>query len=371
MLGVVVLGSAACGNASADNSRSCVDERGPAALVAIDGATGDVLWTQVVGDVYDIEASGDVVVTASANGTAVGVDARSGRGLWCTRLFGEGDEILWPLDIASAGGVVATFDGAGEVVGLDARTGVIRWRSPSQADASRVVSAGGQFMLESAYAGAGSRIESRAIDPHTGDRVAAVRPVDPSLVQGSIELRVSDRSSVGSSEPPPDIGPAEPSTEPPHPNGDDRQAIEVRVVDAGAVRWERVIPGYAAWLGPGVVLVSDQTGGTGRIGHHGPPTPDQFRLAAYDVGSGDRRWELTGAWTMTSVPTDRTVIVTNATQVAEVRAEDGEIVWLADAGSPGSSDRFSEPGGYWSVVAAGAGGDTLVGLVIAQEPYRD
>jgi hypothetical protein len=74
---------------------------------------------------------------------------------------------------------------------------------------------------------------------------------------------------------------------------------------------------------------------------------------------------------MTSVSTDRTVIVTNATQVAEVRAEDGEIVWLADVGSPGSSDRFSEPGGYWSVVAAGAAGDILVGLVIAQEPHRD
>ena len=372
MLGVAVAASVACGNASADESRSCIDDRGPAALVAIDKATGDVLWTQLVGDVYDIDASGDVIVTASTNGTAVGVDARSGRGLWCARLFDDGDEILWPLDIASAAGVVATFDGAGDVVGLDHRTGAIRWRSPGQADASSIVSAGGRFVLESAYAGA-ERVESRAIDPHTGERVAAVRPVDPNLVQDSIELRVSNRSEVGLVEPPPGIGSAELSTVPPLPGGDDRQAIEVSVVDAGAgaVRWERVVPGYTAWLGPGVVLVSDQTGGTGRIGHHVPPTPDQFRLAAYDVGSGDQRWELAGAWTMTSASTDQTLIIMNATQVAEVSAEDGTIVWLADAGSPGSSDRFSEPGGYRSVVTAGPEGDTLVGLVIAREPYRD
>jgi hypothetical protein len=74
---------------------------------------------------------------------------------------------------------------------------------------------------------------------------------------------------------------------------------------------------------------------------------------------------------MTPASTDRTLITTYATQVAEVSAEDGEVVWLADVGSPGVSDRFSEPGGYSSVVAAGPTGDTLVGLVIAQEPYRD
>jgi outer membrane protein assembly factor BamB len=370
-LGVVVVASAACGNVSADESRSCVDDRGPAALVAIDGATGDVLWTQLVGDVYDIDASGDVVAMVSSNGTAVGLDARSGRGLWCGRLFDEGAEILWPLDMASAAGVFATFDGDGDVVGLDHRTGAIRWRTPGLVDASSIVSAGGRFVVESAYAGAAAHDGSPAIDPYTGERVAVVGPEDPRLVQGSIEVRVSSRSQIGVVEPPLVTESATTPTAPPVPRGDDRQAIEVSVVNAGAVLWKRVVPGYTAWLGPGIVLVSDQNGGTGRIGHHGPPPPDRFRLAAYDVGSGDRRWELEGAWSMTPASTDRTLITTYATQVAEVSAEDGEVVWLADVGSPGVSDRFSEPGGYSSVVAAGPTGDTLVGLVIAQEPYRD
>lgn len=339
--------------------------------MAIDGATGDVLWTQLVGDVYDIDASGDVVAMVSTNGTAVGLDARSGRGLWCGHLFDEGAEIVWPLDMVSEAGVFAAFDGDGNVVGLDHRTGTVRWRTPpGLADASSIVSVGGRFVVESSYAGAAESDGPSAVDPSTGERVAAVAPVDPQFVQGSIEVRVSNRSQIGVVEAAPAIESAT-TTAPPFPGGDDRQAIEVSVVDAGVTLWERIVPGYTARLGPGIVLVSDQTGGTGRIGHHGPPTPDQFRLAAYDIESGDRRWELAGAWTMTPASTDRTLIVTNATQVAEVSAEDGTIVWLADAGSPGTSDRFSEPGGYRSVVAPGPGGDTLIGLVVAQEPYRD
>jgi outer membrane protein assembly factor BamB len=368
MVGVMIAALAACGNAGADASRSCIEDQGPAALVAIDRASGDVLWTQLVGDVFDIDASGDVVAMVSTKGTAVGLDARTGRGLWCGRLFDEDAEIVWPMDMAAAAGVFATFDGDGNVIGLDHRSGVARWRTVRPVDAGSIVSAGGRFVVESSYAGDGAHQEFRVIDPYTGEGSAAAGPVDPRLVQGSIELRVSNRSEFGVTDP--EVVGAS-ATAPPFPGGDDRQAIEVSVVDAGVVRWERMVPGYMAWLGPGIVLVSDQTGGTGRIGDHGPPTPDQFRLAAYDIESGDRRWELAGAWSKTSVSSDRTLVVTNATQVAEVSASDGDVVWVADVASPGVADRFSEPGGYWSVVAAGSDGETLVGLVVAQEPYRD
>lgn len=369
MVGVVVVALASCGNTGgADGSRSCIEDRRPAALVGIDRASGNVLWTQLVGDVYDIDAAGDVVAMVSSSGTAVGLDARTGRGLWCGRLFDEDAEIVWPMDMAAAAGVFATFDGDGNVVGLDHQSGVARWRAVRPVDAGSIVSAGGRFVVESSYASAGAHQEFRVIDPYTGEQSASAGPADPRLVQGSIELRVSDRSGVGVAGT--EVAGASP-TAPPFPDGDDRQAIEVSVVDAGDVRWERVVPGYTAWLGPDIVLVSDLTGGTGRIGHHGPPTPDQFRLAAYDIESGDRRWELAGAWNMTAVQSDRTLVVSHATQVAEVSASDGNVVWVADAASPGMSDRFSEPGGYLSVVAAGSDGETLVGLVVAQEPYRD
>ena len=63
VVGALVASAAACGSASADESRSCLEDRGPAALVALDRATGDVLWTQRVVDVYDLDAEGDSSTT--------------------------------------------------------------------------------------------------------------------------------------------------------------------------------------------------------------------------------------------------------------------------------------------------------------------
>lgn len=157
----------------------------------------DVLWTQLVGDGYDVDASGDVVAMVSTNGTAVGLDARSGSGLWCSRLFDEDAEIVWPMDMAAAAGVFATFDGDGHVVGLDHRSGVARWRTVRPVDAGSIVAAGGRFVVESSYASDVAHQEFRVIDPYTGEQSASAGPEDPRLVQGSIELRVSNRSEIG------------------------------------------------------------------------------------------------------------------------------------------------------------------------------
>lgn len=154
------------------------------------------------------------------------------------------------------------------------------------------------------------------------------------------------------------------------------QQIGVQVThnDTAEVVWQDEIPGHKHWvthhIRDGVVVVSDQTGGTSVA-----TWPVQATLTGYDIESGDQLWQVDLQY-QGGTPIEvgeSTVAVATQTRVTVFDTATGATVWNADHGSPGKQGMFgsySVDGKYdqfWVDVEA----NLLVGLITAEKPYRD
>jgi outer membrane protein assembly factor BamB len=122
----VALGGPVAGPAVARNALVVVAAR---AVVALDPATGDLLWEmeRTEGPAGSPAIAGELVVHASGSGSSTSVVARGledGNEAW--RAFVDADV---PGGLVVADGLVYAATTAGEVVALEADTGEERWRS--------------------------------------------------------------------------------------------------------------------------------------------------------------------------------------------------------------------------------------------------
>lgn len=65
------------------------------------------------------------------------------------------------------------------------------------------------------------------------------------------------------------------------------------------------------------------------------------------------------------------LVIPVGTVLYALDAQGGERVWESDVGSPGRGGRYSEAGTFRFLEMDDAAPGILVGVVVAEEPYRD
>lgn len=295
--------------------------QGPAGLVGLDLATGEVRWTNVVGD--DVA---DLWAPASRSAGGAGSGARA---------------------------YVLGSDGS--VRRVVAETGAVD-RCPA---AASLRPADGR--VPTTLDGRGALAAHR---PETGGRLGTVAVTDP---DGTVRWEVSARELVGSAPGavvvradegadccagPPDLD------------------VEVREAETGEVRWRAELQGLEATVTSDLLVVTDQFDGAGVPSDHRPP--DGVRVTAYDLADGRVAWRAhVDGWGSTAFAGDDTVFVPAGQGHPELVALDagtGRVRWTARLPTPGLGGPNTEYGGMPEVAVAG---DTVVAVVQSTTPYRD
>ena len=118
------------------------------------------------------------------------------------------------------------------------------------------------------------------------------------------------------------------------------------------------------------IFVIDQTGGTGVFGPSMGMKVDT-RVTAYDLLSGEQQWQIALPGTPQQVfPVSGGIVVADGVDVRLLEPATGATLWTADHGSPGRGGEFTETGSY-RLFMGGTGGAPIVGLIVAEKPYRD
>ncbi len=340
---LIVLGLiAACGSDGfvvADFDGDCRSLQGPGAAVGIDAGSGEVVWERTIGDATGVGLADGVVAGAGSSGAALGIDVVSGDLLWCED-FGRVDQegnIVQP-GFAGSGDVLATAVAGGDVIGIEPRSGAELWRTGvGVVEGLHVESGSGTFVV-SDFDAADSHLVD--LDPKTG--AASDGETEPAA-DTSFVLEV----------------------EQPYVEG--RQEAVVTVVRDSQKLWSGTLPGFVVTKHGDLVVIIDQTGGTGL--YEGEV---DTRVTAYEVQTGALRWQvpLPGTPQLTFHAAS-IIVVPVGTELYAIDALSGATVWQTDAGSPGRGGRFSTPGTLRFLDLDDSAPGTLVGVIVAEEPYRD
>jgi outer membrane protein assembly factor BamB len=313
---------------------------GPAALVGVDPSSGELRWHHVADDQRSAALVGGVVGIRGPDGVAVGLDAGSGERRWCRR-FGEvhrseGAGWVHP-DLLAADDLFALITAAGEVVGVDPSTGETRWRTAVEpTEGLHLISAANGVVVAG-----GDRGEPIAVlDPDEGSHMDHATSSD-----GSLSLETSSTFH------------------------EVRQEIAVAVVgEDGETLWSSTVPGFNAQLIGDLVVVLDQTRGTGVLPEH--PAGSLTLVTGYDASDGEEHWSIEVPGTPQEVfDAGQLMVVASGSMLMAIDAS-GTAAWTADHGSPGTGGAHSLPGGYhW--LSFDPISNTIVGLILAEQPYRD
>jgi outer membrane protein assembly factor BamB len=341
---------------------SCVaDEDGPGSLVSLSVASGSERWSRRVGHRTSAAQHDGVIAAVGKDGGLLGIDAATGATRWCRELVSGSGVFTEPLVVVADGTFVVMRKGRLTSV---TSSGEVRWeRSFGTSDS-----------------------HDRAIEVAAGEAQLFLLLGGPTVyVLGIPTVRVGeDREPV-----PPvivavDAATGEVDPRAPHPFEGrpgpgglihestrvlDRQETRIGIAGpSGEERWSKVVPGFSVMRAEEMVIVIDQTGGTGVV----PDTlgrPDS-NITAYAVLNGSKRWNLGVPGTPQRVfdAGSGRVVVADEAEVIAIDLSSGTKAWSSDVGSPGMNQRYSEPGNYtWFDHADGA----IVGLIVAAEPYRD
>ena len=121
------------------------------------------------------------------------------------------------------------------------------------------------------------------------------------------------------------------------------------------------------------VVVIDQNGGTGEVLAF-DDRPDT-RVSAYDLTNGALRWRIPLPGTpQRTFFVNNTVVVPVDSTVYALEPATGATRWQVDHGSPGAGGTTTEAGTYRTFSGTpdpDTGDATVVGLIVAQEPYHD
>ena len=378
-------GRSGSSNASSVAPDSCGGDRvGPSALVSFDVQTGALRWSQRVGEASGVVQLHGVIAAVGSDGRAVGFDATAGVIKWCRDLAAVAPASSLQPGFVAGTDVVATLTGNGHVVGLDPVTGVTRWDtavSPPEGGSlvgGAIIYVIGVPTLPANVVPSSSLPPGPSEPPADGDTTASAPTASMPAVAPLVVAVALDSSTGRVVSDPPDPLSAKwsaagelVSVSMYSPN---RQEITVGVRDpaTGSGRWSKVVAGFTSSITDNAVLVIDQTGGTGDASSlaAGPWTV-QTVLTAYAAADGDPLWHvsLPGTPQQAFDLRDR-IVINNGPQVLSIDASTGVVVWSVDHGSPGITDRYSEPGSYWWFAMNGDG-TAITGLITAAEPYRD
>lgn len=348
----LTLVATSCGTGDTATDGGCDGEAtGPGAVAGIDLATGEQTWAATVGRPGGAMVAGGVLVVSAEASVVRGFDAGSGELRWCVDLAPSPLEIV--DGFAEAGGVAVTFSG-GDVIALDPVTGDERWRHEASASATSL--AGGEFVRVHDGSAAGPPIE--VLDPSSGDVVDDAPPAADTVTHFGIGA-------------------------PPHgldgwtittgPSGTNGQEMVLAVAREGVEAWRADVPGFVAAIVPStegpVVLVIDQTGGTGReIG----PSADT-RLTAYAAHGGSRMWQISlpGTPHLVAPVDEHLTIVPVGLELHGVDPATGTTEWVATHDNPGRVGSYDLPGSFSFVADGGDAANAAVGVMLAEQEYRD
>ncbi len=341
---LLVLG--ACGSSDetvADFDGDCASLDGPGALVAVEIETGALLWSRTIGDATGVAQSDGFVVGVGSSGAGFGVAVTTGELLWC-RDFGRVDQNDGAIVLPGFGaleGVAATAVVGGDVIGLDPMSGQEVWRTPvGVLEGLRVEEGNDMFAVLDHNAADSHRFD---LDPTTGQKS---EPGSDLEVDSDLRLVVDQPYVEG------------------------QQVIDIAVEMAGERSWQQRLPGFVAALHGELVVVIDQTGGTGVFAGSA-----DTRVSAYETSTGELRWQvpLPGTPHLT-IGAGSLVVVPTGTTLVAIDAADGAIVWQNDSGSPGRGGSYSEPGTFRFLELDELDDDSagiLLGVIVAERKYRD
>lgn len=146
-----------------------------------------------------------------------------------------------------------------------------------------------------------------------------------------------------------------------------RQMTMVAVQRDGRELWRDELPGFVVRIHGDVVAISDQTGGTGSFLGNG-----QTMVSAYELLTGELRWQVPlPDYPQMTAGVGSLIVVPVGTSLYALSAESGEIVWESDPGSPGRGGRYTVPGSFTFLESTDTEDTVLVGVIVAEEPYRD
>ena len=358
---------AACGSSvSSGGSSGCDASDGrPGALTTFEPATGAEVWMRCIGASQVVEATDTTAVLYDEAGSFQSIDLATGAPGWRVDLPHPNDPPIVrpstsPSVLRARSVLIALMNSnPNRIVGLAAETGRQLWEVPTPADAIMPVIelVGEQLLIV---------------------RDNVVQAVPPG-VEPSLNRPILAYLDPATGEP------AEPAViAPPTTQGDEFGEVRVEQVIAndaqrlvmygrrspGPLLWSKEVPGMVARLVGRQIFVIDQTGGTGVFGPSVGMQVDT-RVTTYDLLTGEQGWQIALPGTPQQVfPVSGGIAVADGSEVRLLDPATGATRWIADHGSSGRGGEFSEPGSYRSFMG-GTSGAPIVGLIVAEKPYRD
>jgi outer membrane protein assembly factor BamB len=377
--GVLWRANASDSSSSAPGTGCAEDPGGPSALVGFDASTGALRWSRRIGgELAGVAQVHDVIASIGLDGKAIGVDGVTGAVKWCRDLGAapSGGTLSFQLGFVPGTDVLATLTGNGHVVGLDPMSGATRWDTAITPPEGGSLVGGALIYVKGIPVMPAIEAPSSVPDSSGGSSSNAPPPSMPATIPPVITAVLDSNTGRIINDPP------APPSKPTSAAGElitnsvyspTRQEMTVGVRDpaSGAERWSKLVPGFTASITDDAVLVIDQTGGTGDATSF-PTGPGEVEttLTAYAAGTGDPVWHVSLPGTPNQpFAIGERIVIANGPQIFSIDAKTGAIVWSVDHGSPGVTNRYSEPGGYtWFEQTSS---DSITGLIAAAEPYRD
>ena len=367
LLSLTALASCGGGVAASSGGSSGCDERSgrPGALTTFEPSTGVEVWTKCIGASQVVEATDTTAVVYDDAGSFQSIDLATGALGWHVDLPHPNEPpIVRPSSSPSvlrAGSVLVALMNSdpNRIVGLDAATGRQVWEVETPADARmpilELVDDELLIVRDNVVQAVPRGVEPSLnrpvlmyLDPATGE-LAEAAVVTPSTTQGNEfgEVRVEQVIDDNA-----------------------QRLVLFGRRTPGPLLWSKEVPGMVARLVGRQIFVIDQTGGTGVFGPSMGMKVDT-RVTAYDLLTGEQQWQIALPGTPQQVfPVSGGIAVADGSEVRLLDPATGATQWTADHRSPGRGGDFSEPGSYREFMG-GTDGTPIVGLIVAEMPYRD
>ncbi|QXC62298.1 PQQ-binding-like beta-propeller repeat protein [Aquihabitans sp. G128] len=350
----------------------------PGGLVALDGRTGALRWSERMGAADQLLASTGAVVAPGGDDVRA-VSPTDGLLGWCGEMrSGNG------LDAVLVGDSIVAVTTEG-IVARKARDGGVAWQRPGE---WFQLTASGDVALAARIDG--KALVTEALDPTTGatrwtreDLTLTVPEQDPSPTYGdagtgltylntgrgvvAVDRQGKDRwrSSAGELRHVSASGIvlARPGTSPTAVASD----LRLVVLDpaTGAERWNRVFPAEGVAAFDDVLVVQGRS-----ASDPGDPAPTRF--TAVRASDGSRLWTRTVEAGFGARAVGDVVLVERLFSggVVALDQRTGSTVWRADPGNPGRSREFRDHGGLVDAASDPSTGTVFL-LYRADVPYRD
>jgi outer membrane protein assembly factor BamB len=330
-------------------------------LTTFSVATGAEVWTKCVGESQVVEATDATAVVYDDSGAFESIDLATGTTSWHVDLPHPNDPpLVRPTGMPSvvrAGPVLVSLmnSNPNRIVGLDAETGNQLWEVATPSDAMMPII---DLVDDHLLIVRDNVVQTvpRGVEPSPNRPILMyLDPATGAAAEGAVVAWNTQANELG-----------EVRVEQVGADNSQRLMLFGRKAP-GPLLWSKEVPGMVARLVGSEVIVIDQTGGTGDFNGLRADT----RVTAYDLLSGEQRWQIPLPGTPRQVfPVDGGLAVADGTRVWLLDPKSGATLWTADHGSPGRGGEFSEPGTY-RLFMGGLGGTPIVGLVVAERPYRD